>query len=285
MPKTKLLFLILITIIIASFSYSCKRKTAKITIISDASKNHWQRTRLFGKVKNVETETYYYTKKDSLFFFSNKNIQYYSSDGYITHSFLLNEINDTVYRKSLFYLQNANENYWIENNYKDSSVTKDTFIYDKIGFKSEERMFQNDSLILLIKYKTDAIGNIIEMKRFLPEYILTNIIYYNEIGLVERVEEYDPQNKLFKYASIEYDNYGDEVNRRVYKDNNTMIEYTYTQYNNAGWLKKIIFEDHLHSMREDRIYFKHDSKGNWLEEITLRGIDTVRKRARIINYY
>jgi len=277
--------LILLTFVIASFSFACKRKTTQIVIIPDALKNHWQRARFFGNVKSVETDTYYYIIKDSLFTFSNKHIQYYSSDGYLTQVIVLDINNDTISKRMLFYLQNAHEDYWLDYSFRDNSVTKDTFLYDKYGFKSEERMFHNDSLLYKIHYKTDAIGSIIEMKRLLPEYHLTNKIYYNNNGLAERIEEYNPQNKLYKFVSIEYDNYGDEVNRRAYKHTNEMIEYTYTQYNNEGLLLKTIFEDRLHNMREEKIYLLHDKTGNWLEEITLQGVDTVRRRVRGVWYY
>jgi hypothetical protein len=285
MLKNNATFLILILLIIVSFSFSCKRKTIEIVITPEALKNHLQRARYFGNVKKVETDTYYYSNRDSNYFLSNKNIQLYSSDGYLTQVILLDKNNDTVSKRILYYLPNANENYWLEYNYRDFNVTKDTFVYDKNGFKSEEHFWLNDSLLYKIHYKTDAIGGIIEMKRLLPEYMLTNKVYYNDYGLLERIEEYDPDNKLYKFVTIEYDNYGDEVNRRAYKNNNEIIEYTYTQYNNDGLIQKIIFEDRLHNMREDRIYTQHDKTKNWLEEITMQGKDTVRKRIREIRYY
>jgi hypothetical protein len=123
------------------------------------------------------------------------------------------------------------------------------------------------------------------MKRLLPNYHLTNVMYYNENGLVERIEEYDPNNIMYKFITLEYDNYGDEVNRRAYKNASEMIEYTYTQYSNEGALQKVIFEDRLHNMREDKIYSQHDPQRNWIEEFTLRGNDTLRKRVRSIEYY
>jgi len=285
MQRNKYLFFILFLLITTSFSFSCKKKNAQIVIVPDALKNHWQRARFFGNVNSVETNTYYYSNKDSLFFLYTKHLQLYSSDGYLTQTILFDNSNDTISKRMLFYLPNANENYWLDYNYRDHNITKDTFIYDKNGFKSEEHFWLNDSLLYKIQYKTDAIGSIIEMKRLLPEYNLTNKIYYNEHGLAERIEEYNPQNKLYKFITMEYDNYGDEVNRRAYKHTNEMIEYTYTQYNNEGLVQKIIFEDRLHNMREDKIYTQHDKKGNWLEEITLRGNDTVRKRVREIEYY
>ena len=285
MCKNKYPFILLFLLVISSLSFSCKRKTTEIVIIPDALKNHLQRARFFGKVKTVETDLYYYSSKDSLYLFSNKNIQYYSYDGYLTHVTVLDINNDTASKRTLFYLPDAKENYWLDFNYRDGSVTKDTFIYDRNGFKSEEYLLLNDSLLYKIKYKTDAIGGVIEMKRFLADYHLTNKIYYNTHGLVERIDEYDPQNKMYKYITLEYDNYGDEVNRRAFKSNNELIEYTYTQYSNEGLLLKVIFEDRLHDMREDRIYTQHDKAKNWLEEISLRGNDTIRKRVRVIDYY
>ena len=288
MPRNKFLFLfflILFSLTVVSILYSCKRKKTEIEIIPDALKNHLQRARLFGNIHTLETDTYYYTDKDSLYIFLNKTIQLYSSDGYLTHVIVLDRNLDTISKKIVHYLPSAQENYWEEFNYKDHSLSKDTFLYDKAGFKKEEQVWLNDSLLYKIQYKTDGIGSIIEMKRLLPNYQLTNKIYYNEHGLVERIEEYDPHNKLYKFFTLEYDNYGDEVNRRAYKNANDIIEYTYTQYSSEGLLQKVIFEDRLHNMREDRIYTQHDAKGNWLKEIVLQGEDTLRKRERRIGYY
>jgi hypothetical protein len=285
MPKNRYLPLLLFIIIIASFSFSCKRKTAEIVITPDAVKNHLQRARYFGNVKTVETDTYYYSDIDSQYVFYSKHFQLYSSDGYLTQVVLLDKNSDTVSKRTLYYLPNTNENYWLEYNYRDFNVTKDTFVYDKNGFKSEECFWLNDSLLYKILYKTDAIGSTIEMKRLLSDYELTNKFYYNDNGLMERMEEYDPQNKLYKYVTIEFDNYGDEVNRRAYKASDEMIEYTYTQYSNEGLLQKIIFEDRLHHIRQEKIYTQHDKTRNWLEEMEIQGKDTVRKRVRRIEYY
>ncbi|MCL2290498.1 MAG: hypothetical protein FWC34_07335 [Bacteroidetes bacterium] len=285
MQKNKYLFLILFSLIIASTSHSCKRKTAEIVIIPDALKNHLQHARLFGNIHSIETDTYYYSDKDSLYIFLNKAMLFYSSDGYLTRAIILDRNNDTVSKQIVHYLPNAKENYWIEYNYIEHGFTKDTFLYDRYGFIKERQIFANDSLLYKIQFKTDGIGGIIEKKRILPNYHLTNVMYYNEHGLVARIEEYDPHNKMYKFFTIEYDNYGDEVNRRAFRGASQIIEYTYTQYDDKGVLQKVIFEDRLHNMREDRMYLQHDAKGNWLEEVVLQGNDTLRKRIRNIEYY
>jgi hypothetical protein len=182
-------------------------------------------------------------------------------------------------------LPTAQENYWEEVNHKDYSVTKDTFLYDRNGYLSKEWFMVNDSILYKIQYKTDGIGGIIEMKRLFADYHLTNKIYYNIQGLVEQIDEYDPHNKIYKYFTFEYDNHGNELNRRIYKSHNELLEYTYTQYNNEKLLQKVIFEDLLHNLREDKVYSQHDAQGNWLIEIVIQENDTVRKRIRKIEYY
>jgi len=284
MQKNKLLF-ILLFLFFFLISFSCKRKPAEIVITPDALKNHLQNARLYGNVKNIETSTYYYASKDSSCFFFSKTIQCFSSDGYLTQVIIFDKNNDTVSLKKIYYLPNVQENYWEEVNFIEKTKTKDTFLYDKNGFKKEEWLMVNDSILYKIQYKTDGIGGIIEMKRLLHEYYLTNKIYYNDKGLVERIEEYDPNLKIYKYFTIEYDNYGVEVNRRAFKANNDIIEYTYTQYNNDGLLVKVIFEDRLHNYREDRIYIQHDTHKNWLEEVVMQGDDTLKRRVRQIEYY
>jgi len=282
--KYRLLSFIILFLLIF-FLIFCKRKATEIVIVPDALKNHLQRTRLFGNVHHIETDAYYYSETDSNFFFLNKIIQYYNSDGFLTQAIVFDNNNDTISKKTVYYLPNAREDFWEEFNYKEFNLTKDTVLYDKNGFINERHISLNDSLLYKIQFKTDGIGSIIEMKRLLSDYHLTNKIYYNAYGLVERIEEYDPNNKLYKFFIIEYDNYGDEINRRAFKNSEQIIEYTYTQYNNNGVLQKVIFEDRLHNLREDRIYTQHDAMKNWLEEIVLQGDDTLRKRMRTIEYY
>lgn len=286
MARNKPLFFLFLTLLsLIILPIACKKKKSEIEIIPEALKNHLQRARLFGNIQHIETSTYYYSETDSNFFLSNKTIQKYSADGFLTEALVFDKNNDTISKKTVYYLPTAQENFWEEFNYKEFTFTKDTFIYDRYGFIAERRVFLDDSLLYKIQFKTDGIGSSIEIKRLLPDYHITNLMYYNEHGLVERIEEYDPNNKLYKFFTIEYDNYGDEVNRRAFKNNNQMIEYTYTQYSDNGLLQKIIFEDRIHNMREDRIYTQHDTKRNWLEEIVLLGNDTVRKRIRSIEYY
>jgi len=284
MPINKPLFIFFLVPLFV-FSFSCKRKQTEITITPDALKNHLQRASIFGNVNSIETDNYYYSRNDSSFVFVYNSVQYYNSDGYLTEVLVLDKNSDTISLLLINHLPNAKENYRSEFNYKDNQTLVDTILYDKNGFKCEERHLVNDSLHYRIEYKTDGIGSIIEMKRFYPDYHLTNKIYYNNFGLVERIDEFDPQKKLFKYFIIEYDDSGNEVNRRAFKSNNEMIEFTYSQYAPNGLLLKTIYEDRINNSREDKIYANHDKKGNWLEEIMMQGKDTMRKKVRKIDYF
>ena len=281
MQKDKSLFFFLLLFLFL-ICFSCKRKPAEIVITPDALKNHLQNANLFGNVSCIETDTYIYSEKDSTYIFISGNIQFYNENGYLTQAIELDKNRDTVSKQTVYYLTKTQEDYWEKLNYKKFNLTKDTFIYDRNGYKAEERFMLNGALLYRIEYKTDGIGGVIEMKRVLPEYHLINKIYYNENGLVARIEEYDPNNKLFKYFTIEYNPNGNEVNRRVFANTNRNIEFTYSQYNNDGHLQKVIFEDLIHNTREDRIYSQHDEHGNWLKEIVLQGNDTVGKRVRRI---
>lgn len=263
---------------------ACKEKTEKIVIIPDAQKNHWQRNRLLGNVKTQEINTFL-LHADSTETLLNTKLFLYSSDGFLTHYFILNEQRDTLSKRTIHYLPNSKENFWIEVDLADSSMRKCEYLYDINGYLTTEKYFTNDSLLYTVEYKTDGIGGITEMKRHFADYSIRNLYQYNSQGLTTRVEEYDPSGKLYKYITYEYDNFGDEVNRRAFKGKNQLIEYTYTQYNDYGEIQKVIYEDCLHSIREIRTYTEHDKTGNWITETYSRNEKNIYFRKQTLTYY
>ena len=108
---------------------------------------------------------------------------------------------------------------------------------------------------------------------------------FNEQGLVKEIIEYEPNGNVFKTAKIEYDNYGDEVNRCVYKAGNQMIEYTYTEYAQDGRVRKVIYEDKLHHVKEFHYFFEYDSHKNWQTEVCAVDNQIVYIKKRTFNYY
>lgn len=197
----------------------------------------------------------------------------------------LNKELDTISVKNIQYNDLGKELNWVERDYLYNKTLVCNYQYDMNGYISGEEYFSQDSLKYSIQYKTDGIGGTTEMIRNYPEYSIKNTFSYNEKGLISRINEYEPNQKLFKYISIEYDNYGDEVNRKVFRGDKDMIEYTYTQYDQYGKLLKEIFENRVHRLKDVATYFEHDQKGNWHFEIFTSNNDTLYFRKREIIYY
>ena len=79
-----------------------------------------------------------------------------------------------------------------------------------------EQVFQGDSLVMSFKHTTDGIGNVIRTTQSFGGLQTKVENKMNGQGLVSEIIEYEPDGKPFKTVKIEYDNYGDEVNRCVY---------------------------------------------------------------------
>ena len=268
---------------------SCHRqKMQEIVITPDIEKTHLQRNHIFGQVKEIKQTVYAYAPTDTLKEngqIVSQSIQHYSADGYLTAIITLSETGDTLSVRQVTYDGNANELKWEERDPNGKLLESCIYEYDINHFKVGEKHYQNDSLILHITYKTDGLGNAIEITQQFDSYSLRNTVQYDEHGLVTRIDEFEPNGKPFKYITIEYDNYGDEANRRVFKSGNDLIEYTFKEYDNEGRLLKKIFEDRRHDMQEVYTYSQHDAQGNWTcEEITKLG-NMAFQRIREIIYY
>ncbi|MEG2070434.1 MAG: hypothetical protein RR034_03565 [Bacteroidales bacterium] len=267
---------------------SCQEKKPDIVIIPDNQKNHLQRNHMLGKVKSVKTITLKVQQTDSTTVIEDTlsiTIQHYSLDGYLTKSVKLNKKSDTISIRNFYFHPDAREKRWEELDSNYSVGFHGEYEYDINQFKSGEKIFKNDSLFFNIQYKTDGMGNIIEMTQQYDNYAIVNKMQYDKNGLVARIDEYEPNGTLFKYAIIEYDNYGDEVNRKAYKTGDQLIEYTYTQYDQNGALLKVIYEDRLHRNKEVYEYYHHDKEGNWQQEIRKKDEKIMYQRNRELIYY
>ncbi|MBO4231939.1 MAG: hypothetical protein J5862_01715 [Bacteroidales bacterium] len=282
--KRFLIFLFCVTAL-----FGCGRKQKEIVIVPDIEKNHLQRSHIFGQVKSIETESIALIPDSTDGFSEGEKlstiVQNYSSDGYLTSIVRLGNENDTTYKEIITYSSEAKELTHETYNTANSLIGKTVFEYNRYGFKSKESCYKMDSLIYFIDYKTDDKGNIVEMTHHRGGVAMRSRIAYNKAGLVARIEEFEPSGKLFKYATIEYDNYGDEVNRRVFKTGDELIEYTYTEYNQQGHVVKIIYEDRLHQIRESSMFSDYDKHGNWTKEEKSVNNRPLYLRKRNITYY
>lgn len=282
--RRKLLFLLILIGVITS----CKPKIQEISIIPDVQKNHLQRNRLFGKVQSVSSTLFYARAEDTTLQNRTKlstTILDYSPDGYLRKISSLNALDDTVSTQIIYYRKDAKEEYWIEKDSTGKIMNRCVYEYDMNGYLAGEKVYHLDEMVYNISYKIDGVGNPIEMIMDYGDYATLSTMQYDKNGLLVRVDEYQPDGKLFKYVTIEHDNYGDEVNRKAYKSANNMIEYTYTQYENDGRQLKVIYEDRIRRYQEIYTYSDHDMFKNWTTDTRIKANKDTYIRNRVINYY
>ena len=302
MPKSRYQFLIFV-ILLMTIAAGCHKKPEPIVITPDIEKNHLQRNHIFGKVKFLETVTFY-VQADSL---SGKDTadlkkllavcdsiceasdrarssQRYTSDGWLLE-FVKFKDTDTLLRRTYTYDKEAHIKGWEEYDATGNMLTHGSYSYDRNGYLSGDQVYQGDSLVMSFSHTTDGIGNVIRTVQSFGGLQTKTETKYNEQGLVKEIIEYEPNGKVFKTAKIEYDNYGDEVNRCVYKIGNQMIEYTYTEYAQDGRVRKTIFEDKLHHVKEYHYYFEYDANKNWQTEVCAVDGQIVYVKKRTFEYY
>ena len=288
----------ILTLVVLACLGGCHRKPDPIVITPDIEKNHLQRNHIFGCVKYLETETYY-VQADSLPLSDTLRLkeltadltadisaqQYYTSDGFLLQFLKFNHLKDTILRRNYAYDDEAQVQHWEEFDSTGTMITHGNYLYDRNRFLSGEQIFQGDSMVISFTHTTDGIGNIIRTVQSFSGLQTKTENKFNEQGLVTEITEYEPEGKVFKTAKIEYDNYGDEVNRCVYKAGNQMIEYTYTEYAQDGRVRKVIYEDKLHHVKEFHYFFDYDSHKNWQTEVCAVDNQIVYVKRRTFEYY
>lgn len=282
----------------------CRKKPEPIVIVPDIEKNHLQRNHVFGRVKYLETETYH-LQADSVSISDTANIkklkaycsenviptsyshalQHYTADGFLLDFIKFGQVSDTALFRNYVYDDGARIVSWSEYDGSHALVTRGEYQYDRNRFLSGETVYQGDSLVMSFSHTTDGIGNIIHTVQSFGGLKTTVDYKFNEQGLVKEIIEHEPNGNVFKTAKIEYDNYGDEVNRCVYKAGNQMIEYTYTEYAQDGRVRKVIYEDKLHHVKEFHYYFDYDANKNWQTEVCAVDGQIVYVKQRKFTYY
>lgn len=288
---------ILITLLVAICA-GCKKKPDPIVITPDVRKNHLQRNHIYGGVKIIKTSTYYLAA-DSIMVEDTANIskllkgrkpdiittQQYTSDGYLLQFVKFNQQKDTLLKRDYHYNDLALTTRWEEYDSTGIMVTRGKYLYDRNHFLCGEQVFNGDSIAIAFAYNTDGIGNITSITQSMGDYTMHTENKYNKDGQVVKIVEYEPNGRVFKTVKLEYDNYGDEVNRCVYKAGDKMIEYTYNQYSQEGKQLKTIYEDKIHHLKETHYFFDHDRYCNWQIEVLVRDNQIISIRKRQITYY
>ena len=290
--------LIIVLTVLAIVTGGCHKKPAPIVITPDIEKTHLERNHIFGKVRWVANATCY-LYADSLPLKDTANLkalfdgrtfdasswQRYTADGWLRSFVKLNEKQEVVLCREYTYNDEAKITRWEEYDADSTLVTYGTYTYDRNGFLVGEKVYQGDSLVMSFAHTTDGIGNAIQTVQTFGKLQTLTENKFNEQGLVVQITEHEPDGKVFKTVKIEYDNYGDEVNRCVYKTGDQMIEYTYTEYAQDGRVRKIIYEDKLHHVKEYHYFFDYDSHKNWQTEVCAVDNQIVYIKQRTFEYY
>lgn len=270
---------------------ACGKKKNSITIIPEAQKNHLQVESIKGQVKSICEYKFATVDENGVKIDSSQLLsityKYYSSDGFLNKVVILNNQKDTISVRHILYDDNAK---MVKDELIDSignCIQYTLYENDKHGNRIKESKYANDSLIQVLSYKNDGFGNPVEIA-VESEAFSQKIKYtYNEVGLPLQTDEYDPDGELFKYVTMEYDNYGDLVNKRVYRKDGVMIEYTHIQMNDKGEWQKQVYECLLPGVNitETTEFVNHDTHGNWLRKVRKVDNKAYFINTRIIEYY
>ena len=266
----------------------CHRQRATITIVPDCAKNHLQREHIYGKVRSV-TDSMFYSVDGSdtvrAEYLASVTHYRYSADGWLNQVVRMNADGDTMSNRVMYY-DNAAK--LVKDELFDiTGVCIEHTLYenDEHGYRVKEERFSGDVLMQTLLYQNDAFGNLVGMTVKLSEYTLTRKYSNNEVGLAVRVDEFDPDGKLFKFVTLEYDNYGDLVNRNVHRDDGQIREFTHTQYADNGQLLKTVYENKLSRANEVTEFSNHDTQKNWTRSLRKSGGKTYYIINRKIEYY
>lgn len=266
----------------------CHRHKAAITIVPDFAKTHLQREHLYGNVRTVVDSMFYALGASDTANMQNLvsvTAYSYSADGWLNRLVMMSADGDTMSDRVMHY-DNAAK--LVKDELYDSSrncIEYTLYENDERGFRIKEERFSGGTPVQTILYQNDAFGNLVGMTVKNAEYTLTRKYTNNEFGLVVRVDEYDPDGKLFKFVTMDYDNYGDMVNRNVHRDDGQIREFTHTQYADNGSLLKTVYENKLSKVTEVREFSNHDKQRNWTRSLRKADGKVMFVVKRNIEYY
>ena len=266
----------------------CRHHKASITIVPDCAKTHLQREHLYGNVRTIVDSMFYSPYGADTVGVNNLvsvTVYRYSADGWLNQVVKMSSDGDTMSNRVMHYDANAR---LVRDELFDSTkrcVECTVYENDERGCRVKEEHYAGDALLQTILYQNDAYGNLIGMTVKTAEYTMTRKYSNNELGLVVRVDEFDPDGKLFKYVTMEYDNYGDIVNRNVHRDDGQIREFTHTQYADNGALLKTVYENKLSNGNEVREFSGHDNQRNWTRSLRKNAGRTIFIVNRNIEYY
>jgi len=264
--------------------------------------NDLSKENLFGKVKSVETTTFYaidssgtivkngvsevfpiimneYNEFGNLVKTKKFNFKY--PKRYNRNIFSYNNLNKLVEEKfyfndnqlyrNVFYTYNEINNL-VEVNINDNlpeglSNVKKILKYDDKNNLIEELYYENSIYLMKEVFKYDVENKITESRYYFEESIRYKKIYDKKENLIEEIEYDSLTNVKAKWSYI-YDKKGNEIEaRRVLKDTvfHFKIISKYDKYNNP--IQKINFSNKDVADSGNIYKYEYDKKGNWIKKI------------------
>ncbi|MBQ4355523.1 MAG: hypothetical protein II757_02565 [Bacteroidales bacterium] len=285
--------IVLTCIVLLLFSAGCHREKKSDTpaVASSAERNSLQENHLLGKVKRVTNTKYMILPleggRDSLVFVAT-NVETYNEAGWLSGNCMTNSAGDTIYTTRITFDAKGHV-VRSEQCDRDGNVKQHyLYQYDENGHRTQERYYQNDSLMREQNCENDANGNVerISVTEKGEHYFInyTN----NPSGLPVLIEWVSPKSDEGTYmrSSIEYDAKGNVINRSMAL-NGRNVEYYHAQYNSDGHLLKEVYQRSLPGQLEEVTteYSKHDSQGNWTSQESTRNGVRQYVIERKIEYY
>lgn len=263
------------------------------------ARNDWQKDRLLGKAKSVQTTEFDAIKKKGKIEKGTPNVESistlkkYNTLGYIIESKVYNYLGHLT--DNIQYRYNEQHRLIEVTDYGMNPPIRTTIKYDEKGNTTEISYLDiEDKVIAQSLFLYDDKGNKIEHQEYGKNHqlLLRTIYLYTENNLVEEYR-YNADGHRIKYKRYEHQSTKENTEPPVNdtpaekeirdEEDNLIYKYTY-QYNDRGdVIQSIRYSNN--NVEVSTYRYQYDSEGNWIEKIQYSGKKPLYITERKIEYY
>lgn len=268
-------------------------------IQAQQARNDWQKDRLLGKAKSVQTTEFDAIKKKGKIEKGTPNVESistltkYNMHGDITESKVYNYLGHLT--DNIQYQYDEHHRLVEMLDYGMQPMIRTIIKYDEKGNTTEINYLDiEDKVIAQSLFLYDDKGNKIEHQEYSKnkQLLLRTTYQYTENNLVEEYH-YNAEDHRIKYKRYEHQSKEDNTEPLVNdtpteeeirdEEDNLIYKYTY-QYNDRGDVIKSIRYNN-NNVEVSTYRYQYDSKGNWIEKIQYSGKKPLYITKRKIEYY
>lgn len=283
-----------------------------ISCSNEKTENDLSKENLFGKVKSVETTTFYAVDslgtivKDGISTRIPTILNTYNEFGNLetTKKFILenpNRYNEKVYyynnlnklveekfylpndslSNEVFYKYDDNDNLieWITNNDDKRFNLKYILKYDSQNNLIEELVYADSTYIYRGKEVYKYHNKTKKMFRYNPKGVLRKEIIYDKNKKIIEEIEYDSLKNVTAKWTYNYDNKGNKIEENWFKTDTILdfkIVFKYDKYNNP--IEKIRFSNKNIASSGDIYEYEYDKKGNWIKKTHFQSLHSAHNK-------